>query len=173
MAVNKVVYDGNTLIDLTSDTVTAETLAEGETAHDASGASVTGTLTAVQYGKAQSLSDAQKAQARTNIGAAYVEDVTQLSKKVDNSMLNWCGAWDANTTYYKNDAVSYNGSSYYANIGSDPMPDGISPDDDPDSWALLAQKGEPGPAYTLTAADKEAITAAVIEGLPVYAGEVV
>lgn len=41
---NKVVYDGNTLIDLTSDTVTAETLLEGITAHDKSGRQIVGTL---------------------------------------------------------------------------------------------------------------------------------
>ena len=45
MANNKVVYDGATLIDLTSDTVTPETLLTGATAHDASGAHITGTAT--------------------------------------------------------------------------------------------------------------------------------
>lgn len=40
---NKVVYDGKTLIDLTADTVTAETLLTGATAHDKTGATVTGT----------------------------------------------------------------------------------------------------------------------------------
>lgn len=45
MAVNKVIYDGSTLIDLTQDTVTPETLAEGVTAHDKSGALITGTMT--------------------------------------------------------------------------------------------------------------------------------
>lgn len=45
MANNKVVYDGATLIDLTSDTVTPETLLTGATAHDASGAQITGTAT--------------------------------------------------------------------------------------------------------------------------------
>ena len=48
MAVNKVVYnteDGaQTLIDLTSDSVTPETLAKGATAHDASGNVIIGTL---------------------------------------------------------------------------------------------------------------------------------
>lgn len=43
MAVSKVVYGGNTLIDLTGDSVTAEALAEGVTAHDKSGNIVTGT----------------------------------------------------------------------------------------------------------------------------------
>lgn len=42
--VNKVQYDGNTLIDLTSDTVTAATLLSGYTAHIASGEIVTGTI---------------------------------------------------------------------------------------------------------------------------------
>lgn len=41
---NKVVYDGRTLIDLTSDTVTADTLLEGITAHDKSGQVIVGTL---------------------------------------------------------------------------------------------------------------------------------
>lgn len=43
MAVNKVVYDGNTLIDLTGDTVTADKLAVGYTAHGANGVQLTGT----------------------------------------------------------------------------------------------------------------------------------
>lgn len=42
--INKVEYGGDTLIDLTSDTVTADTLVEGYTAHTRSGASITGTL---------------------------------------------------------------------------------------------------------------------------------
>lgn len=43
--VNKVIYGGNTLIDLTADTITAAQLLEGVTAHDKSGAQITGTLT--------------------------------------------------------------------------------------------------------------------------------
>jgi hypothetical protein len=43
MAVNRVDYGGNTLIDLTGDTVTADTLASGATAHDKSGAQIIGT----------------------------------------------------------------------------------------------------------------------------------
>jgi hypothetical protein len=42
LAVNKVIYDGETLIDLTEDTVTEETLDESATAHDASGTKITG-----------------------------------------------------------------------------------------------------------------------------------
>lgn len=43
--INKVVYGNTTLIDLTADTITAADLAEGVTAHDASGATITGTNT--------------------------------------------------------------------------------------------------------------------------------
>ena len=45
MAINKVIYGGNTLIDLTGDTVTASDLAYGVTAHDNSGTQITGTST--------------------------------------------------------------------------------------------------------------------------------
>lgn len=44
MAVNKVIYGNNTLIDLTGDTVTADKLAQGVTAHDKSGSAITGTM---------------------------------------------------------------------------------------------------------------------------------
>lgn len=43
--VNKVVYNGTTLIDLTSDTITPDKLLSGYTAHDKSGATITGTNT--------------------------------------------------------------------------------------------------------------------------------
>lgn len=43
--VNKVVYGGETLIDLTADTITADKLAKDITAHDKSGAPITGTNT--------------------------------------------------------------------------------------------------------------------------------
>lgn len=45
MAINKVIYGGEVLIDLTSDTVTSEKLLSGVKAHDKSGAQVTGTCT--------------------------------------------------------------------------------------------------------------------------------
>ena len=43
--VNKVIYGGRTLIDLTSDTVTADKILTGFTAHDKSGAPITGSCT--------------------------------------------------------------------------------------------------------------------------------
>jgi hypothetical protein len=43
--VNKVAFGGNTIIDLTADTITPDKLAYGATAHDKSGAPITGTST--------------------------------------------------------------------------------------------------------------------------------
>ena len=42
---SKVIFNGDVLIDLTSDTITAADLASGKTAHDKSGAPITGTNT--------------------------------------------------------------------------------------------------------------------------------
>ena len=43
MGINKVQYGNTVLIDLTSDTVTADKLMQGYTAHDRTGAFITGT----------------------------------------------------------------------------------------------------------------------------------
>lgn len=43
--ISKVVYGGKTLIDLTADTVTADKILKGATAHDKSGAPIVGTCT--------------------------------------------------------------------------------------------------------------------------------
>lgn len=42
MAINKVIYGSNVLLDLTSDTVTASDLLSGVKAHDKSGVQITG-----------------------------------------------------------------------------------------------------------------------------------
>ena len=44
MAVNKVVYGTTVLVDLTADTVTAENLKSGVSAHAADGERITGTM---------------------------------------------------------------------------------------------------------------------------------
>ena len=48
MAINKVVYGVNILIDLTADTVTADKMAAGVVAHAKDGSTITGTA-AVSY----------------------------------------------------------------------------------------------------------------------------
>lgn len=91
MAVNKVnLANGETLVDLTGDSVNAETLAEGTTAHDASGNTIIGKMptTNVLYTE-QTLAEAQKAQARENIGAqpvgSYLES-TELTSAIDTAL---------------------------------------------------------------------------------------
>ena len=49
MAVNKVVYNRRTLIDLTADTVSKETLKKGFTAHQADGTMITGEFIGDDY----------------------------------------------------------------------------------------------------------------------------
>lgn len=48
MAISKVVYDGSTLIDLTSDSVNASNLSKGTTAHNAAGEQIVGTFEQAQ-----------------------------------------------------------------------------------------------------------------------------
>ena len=45
MAINKIIYGGETLLDLTADTVAESTLLSGATAHDKAGNVITGTCT--------------------------------------------------------------------------------------------------------------------------------
>lgn len=49
MGINKVNYGSTTLIDISNDTVTANTLLSGTTAHDNTGTQITGTVTFVTY----------------------------------------------------------------------------------------------------------------------------
>lgn len=49
MGVSKVTYNGRTLVDLTADTVAADSMLEGVTAHAANGEKVTGVLKQVEF----------------------------------------------------------------------------------------------------------------------------
>lgn len=49
MGINKVEYAGRTLVDLTEDTISADKMLSGETAHDKTGETITGTLVAQRY----------------------------------------------------------------------------------------------------------------------------
>jgi hypothetical protein len=57
--------------------------------------------------------------------------------------LNWQGAWSALNTYVVDDAVGYNGASWFciANVG----PSALDPAADTTNWALLAAEGATGP----------------------------
>ena len=60
--------------------------------------------------------------------------------------LTWQGAWNAADVYAADDAVGYNGASYFA-LGS-VGPSATPPDTDTANWALLASQGAQGPAGT-------------------------
>lgn len=73
--VSQVIYNGETLVDLTEDSVTAETLDEGVTAHDASGAAIVGTRAVMNP------SDYVKKSGDTMTGALVAQNNTDYTTK--------------------------------------------------------------------------------------------
>ena len=112
--INKVVYGDRTLIDLTEDTVTEDTLVAGFTAHDRSGASITGTFSetdptvpswAKQSTKPSYTASEVGAVATSSVGAASGVAPLNASSKIDESYL----------PSYVDDVIEgylYNGSFY-------------------------------------------------------------
>lgn len=91
MAINKVEANGETLIDLTGDTVTADTLVSGRTAHLASGAQVTGTFEPVTGVKGNAESTYRKGNVNltpANIGAATAAQGTKADSAVQTIQIN-------------------------------------------------------------------------------------
>ncbi len=103
MAINKVIYGGDTLIDLTSDTVTPPKLKIGAIAHAANGNTIQGELAGVYYGTtAPSPSDApvwiDPSGTANTIGTEDVKykiynSVTDLGLVVGSATI--VGAWSA------------------------------------------------------------------------------
>jgi hypothetical protein len=76
-------------------------------------------------------------------GAQGPEGAQGVPGPVGPAGLNWQGAWSAAGTYVIDDAVGYNGASWFciANVG----PTATTPNADPTKWALLASQGATGP----------------------------
>lgn len=58
--------------------------------------------------------------------------------------LEWQGAWDTNSSYAVNDAVGFNGASWFC-ISEVTGTGNSNPEEDTVSWALLAAQGAQGP----------------------------
>lgn len=109
-------------------------------------------IAAVLYNKSQDLTDAQKVQARTNIGALAESELdtaietalteAKESGEFDGESINWCGEWTADWDYNKNDVVKWDGQCYIAvtNI----VPNAVSPGDGTNDWELMVSKGATG-----------------------------
>lgn len=129
MATNKVIYGGETLIDLTNDSVDAEHLAKGYTAHDKAGAIITGMMQAggglpsgiqaMKYGS-HSLASASNATSTIftiNHGLGVVPDlfvlwaVSKINTK--NSYL-----WVSRMPTSYNSTTYYNYAGYHGNSTS-------------------------------------------------------
>lgn len=84
MAISKVIYGGNTLIDLTGDTVVADKLLSGYTAHGADGETITGTCTYDADTQDATASDAEILTGKI----AYVRGVKLTGKMKNNGSVS-------------------------------------------------------------------------------------
>ena len=97
MAVNKVIYGGETVIDLTGDTVTADKMLSGVTAHDKSGKAITGTIAT------KTSSNLSASGATVTVPAGYY--ASQASKAISSG-----SAKTPATTVAKNPSISVSSS---------------------------------------------------------------
>jgi len=75
-------------------------------------------------------------------GADGAAGPTGATGPIGPAGLTWKGAWSATGTYAKDDAVGYNGASYFC---LDPVSNSsATPTSDPTKWALLASQGATG-----------------------------
>lgn len=98
MAVNKIIYNGETLVDLTSDTVTADDLAAGVTATGADGRPVIGLLPKVAIDSELSLSSTNPVQNKTITAALSNLDIDIATNDEIDNALNLAGSGDLPTT---------------------------------------------------------------------------
>lgn len=98
MAVNKIIYNGETLVDLTSDTVTADDLAAGVTATGADGQPVVGLLPKVTIDTELSMSSTNPVQNKTITAALSNLDIDIATNDEIDNALNLAGNGDLPTT---------------------------------------------------------------------------
>ena len=98
MAVNKIIYNGEILVDLTSDTVTADDLAAGVTATGADGKPLVGLLPKVTIDTELSLSSTNPVQNKTITAALSNLDIDIATNDEIDNALNVAGSGDLPTT---------------------------------------------------------------------------
>lgn len=98
MAVNKIIYNGETLVDLTSDTVTADDLAAGVSATGADGKPLVGLLPKVTIDTELSLSSINPVQNKTITAALSNLDIDIATNDEIDNALNVAGSGDLPTT---------------------------------------------------------------------------
>ena len=94
MAVNKIIYNGETLVDLTSDTVTADDLAAGVTATGADGKPVIGLLPKVTIDTELSTTSTNPVQNKTITAALSNLDIDIATNDEIDIALNLAGSGD-------------------------------------------------------------------------------
>lgn len=80
------------------------------------------------------------------IGPQGIQGATGPAGAVGPAGLNWQGTWVSGTLYNQNDAVSYNGASWFLYTIDNEGSENESPQDNASNWALLASQGATGPA---------------------------
>ncbi|WP_303711285.1 hypothetical protein [Phascolarctobacterium succinatutens] len=98
MAVNKIIYNGETLVDLTNDTVTADDLAAGVKATGADGRPIVGLLPKVGIDSELSLSSTNPVQNKTITAALSNLDIDIATNDEIDNALNLVGSGDLPTT---------------------------------------------------------------------------
>jgi hypothetical protein len=76
-------------------------------------------------------------------GTQGIQGAQGLLGPVGPAGLNWRGAWTSETSYIADDAVGYNGASWFCKLATSGT---ITPDLDTTNWALLASQGAQGQA---------------------------
>lgn len=105
---NQVIINGETILDLRSDTVTPETLQKGYTAHDKSGTKITGTLEASSSGGAKEtwvLDETLRVGGRTAIETVinFTSNNVEYSKIVIGVIIAGGMNYDNTSVYASND----------------------------------------------------------------------
>lgn len=101
MAVNKVVYGTTVLVDLTKDTVTADKLLKGATAHNAAGEPITGTMEAGSGGSSDN-----------NCEAYHITSASaKLNFKTTGTVKVW--GYGTATSGYMTSMYAFCGDGYY------------------------------------------------------------